>query len=213
VLWPSEPERGGYVPFRTRKQIFGDSEGGDPVSGKSPAGPLIHEHRVIERAIHSLDKVVNAIGETGAVDPAYIDTVVDFIRTYADRCHHGKEEDILFRGLATKPLSEDLSRMMQELIEDHVFARATTRRRGEENARYAAGETAALDRITEAARVLVGFYPQHIEKEDRRFFKPCLEYFTDDEKVRMLVEYDEFDRTLIHQKYLDVVERLEARGT
>ena len=33
------------------------------------------------------------------VDPVFIDTAVDFIRTYADRCHHGKEEDLLFKAL------------------------------------------------------------------------------------------------------------------
>lgn len=183
------------------------------MSVKSPAGPLVHEHRIIERMIASLGATLHTLDETRSVDPVYIDTVVDFIRTYADRCHHGKEEDILFRDLANKPLPDDLARMMQELIEDHVFARATTRRLVEENALYAAGQTAALDRIAEAAGVLVGFYPMHIEKEDRHFFKPCLEYFDDAEKARMLAEFDEFDRALIHEKYLDVVERLEAWGS
>jgi len=38
-------------------------------------------------------------------DTAFIDTAVDFIRTYADRCHHGKEEDIRFRELKKKPIA------------------------------------------------------------------------------------------------------------
>ena len=40
--------------------------------------------------------------EFAFVDPVFIDTAVDFIHTYADRCHHGKEEDILFKALAAK---------------------------------------------------------------------------------------------------------------
>ena len=92
------------------------------MSGKSPAGPLIHEHKVIERMISSLGGTLSKLEETRSIDPVYIDTVVDFIRTYADRCHHGKEEDILFRDLANKPLSGPVAAMMQELIEDHVFA-------------------------------------------------------------------------------------------
>ena len=183
------------------------------MTGQSPVGPLIHEHRVIERAIRDLEHRIAIFEETRTVDPSYIDTVVDFIRTYADRCHHGKEEDILFRDLAAKPLSEDLGRMMAVLVEEHRFARATTRRLVEQNALYVAGDASAIERIAEAARVLVEFYPLHIEKEDRRFFKPCMEYLTDGEKASMLAEEHEFDRMLIHETYLGVVERLEAWGS
>jgi len=49
----------------------------------------------------------------------------------------------------------------------------------------------------------------HIAKEDRNLFKPCLEYFTDAEKVAMLADFDEFDRALIHEKYRGIVEGLE----
>ena len=48
---------------------------------------------------------------------------VDLIRTYADRTHHGKEEDILFRELAKKQLSQEHQKTMNELVEDHVSGR------------------------------------------------------------------------------------------
>ena len=177
--------------------------------GKSPAGPLIHEHKVIERMISSLGATLSRLEETHSIDPVYVDTVVDFIRTYADRCHHGKEEGILFRDLANKPLSGPVAAMMQELIEDHVFARGKTRELVSANARYASGDPAALNEISSVAWVLVDFYPKHIWKEDRQFWKPALEYFDDAETERMVAEFDEFDRQLIHEKYLGVVERLE----
>jgi len=179
------------------------------MSGKSPAGPLIHEHKVIERMISSLGGTLSKLEETRSIDPVYIDTVVDFIRTYADRCHHGKEEDILFRDLANKPLSGPVAAMMQELIEDHVFARGKTRELISANARYASGDPRALDEISSVAWVLVDFYPKHIWKEDRQFWKPALEYFSEDEQAAMVAEFEEFDRQLIHETYLGVVERLE----
>ena len=105
---------------------------------------------------------------------------------------------------------------MAGLIEDHVRGRALTRHLVEANKRYAAGDASALPEIAAAATELVEFYPVHIEKEDHHFFKPCLEYFTDAEKAQMLADFDEFDRALIHAKYLGVVEDLErssvARG-
>lgn len=179
------------------------------MSGRSPAGPLMAEHRVIERMLAVLETQLRIMAETRTVDPAVIDTAVDFIRTYADRCHHGKEEDILFLRLADKPLDDELAAAMAGLIEDHVRGRAMTLSLFEANNRYRAGDVAALDEIEASVRDLVAFYPVHIAKEDRHFFKPCLEYFTDAEKETMLADFDEFDRALIHEKYRSIVESLE----
>lgn len=179
------------------------------MSGRSPAGPLMAEHRVIERMLAVLEAHRRTMAETRTVDPAVIDTAVDFIRSYADRCHHGKEEDILFRRLADKPLDAELAVAMAGLVEDHVRGRNMTRSLVEANDRYRSGEAAALWEIETCVRDLVEFYPVHIAKEDRQFFKPCLEYFTAAEKDAMLADFDEFDRALIHEKYLGVVEGLE----
>mgnify|MGYP001085371104 CR=1 FL=1 len=179
------------------------------MSGRSPAGPLMAEHRVIERMLAILEDQLGELIETHAADPAVIDTAVDFIRTYADRCHHGKEEDILFRRLEDKPLDDELAEVMAELVEDHVRGRSMTRSLHEANTRYRAGDAAALGEIESCVRELAEFYPAHIGKEDRHFFKPCLEYFTNAEKEAMLADFDEFDRTLIHEKYRGIVEDLE----
>ena len=179
------------------------------MSGQSPAGPLMAEHRVIERMLAVLETQLGAMAETRTVDPTTIDTAVDFIRTYADRCHHGKEEDILFRRLADKPLDGELADVMAGLVEDHVNARSMTRSLVEANTRYRTGDLAAISDIESCVRALVEFYPVHIAKEDRHFFKPCLEYFTDAEKDKMLADFDEFDRSLIHEKYRGIVESLE----
>jgi hemerythrin-like domain-containing protein len=59
---------------------------------------------------------------------------------------------------------------------------------------------------------LVDFYPGHIEKEDRRFFIPCMAYFSSREQDDMLEAFREFDRRLIHEKYRSVVEKFEGKG-
>jgi hemerythrin-like domain-containing protein len=185
----------------------------DTMPGRSPAGPLMAEHRVIERMLAVLERQLGVIAETRTVEPGLIDTATDFIRTYADHCHHGKEEDILFRRLADKPLDDELAEVMTGLIEDHVRGRSMTRRLIEANSRYRSGESTALSEIESCIQELVDFYPVHIAKEDRHFFKPCLEYFTDTEKQAMLADFDEFDRALIHEKYRGVVEDLEQASS
>jgi hemerythrin-like domain-containing protein len=173
-------------------------------------GLLMIEHRIIERMISVIQEVLSQIETTNRIDPVFVDTAVDFIRTYADRTHHGKEEDILFRDLEKRDLSEEDRRVMKELVDDHVFGRKTTKALVEANARYRSGDESALAGITENLKTLIDFYPKHIEKEDKVFFPAARGYFTDEEDEAMLGEFYEFDRKMIHEKYESVVETLET---
>lgn len=173
--------------------------------------PLMIEHRLIERMIvvirHTLDKAE----QTQSIDPYFVDQAVDFIRMYADRTHHGKEEDILFKDLRKKKLSDEDERIMNELIADHVFARQTTKAVVEANARYRTGDKAALAEISSRLKTLIEFYPKHIEKEDKVFFPASRAYFSLEEDQAMLAGFYEFDRKMIHEKYKTQVENLEGK--
>ncbi|MGE5238746.1 MAG: hemerythrin domain-containing protein [Chloroflexota bacterium] len=169
------------------------------------------EHRLIERMILLIRDALVNIEATQKVDPLFIDTAVDFIRTYADRTHHGKEEDILFRELAKRLLSAEDERIMSDLIQEHIVARRTTKALVEANMRYRNGDGSALADVAANLQRLVEFYPVHIEKEDKVFFPASRAYFTDEEDQEMLAEFWEFDRKMIHEKYRSVVEALSKR--
>jgi hemerythrin-like domain-containing protein len=170
-----------------------------------PIAPLMIEHRLIERMLDVMKEELVFIEKEKKVDPEFIATAVDFIRTYADRCHHGKEEDILFRDLGGKKLTEEHKRTMEELVEEHRWGRKMTGRLAEANTRYVQGNQEALFAIVDCIKSLSEFYPKHIEKEDKYFFIPCMDYFTEAEKEAMLKEEWEFDKSLIHEKYRNMV--------
>src|SRR4030042_1391269 len=137
-----------------------------------PIAPLMIEHRLIERMIDVMKEQLVFIEKEKNVDPEWIETAVDFIRTYADRCHHGKEEDILFRDLGGKKLTDEHKRTMEELVEEHRLGRKITGRLVEANAKYVQGSQEALSVIMDCIKSLVEFYPKHIEKEDKHLFIP-----------------------------------------
>jgi hemerythrin-like domain-containing protein len=168
--------------------------------------PLMIEHRLIERMLLVIRKVLAEIESKQRVDPVFVDTAVDFIRVYADHTHHGKEEDILFRELNNKQLSTKDRHIMEELIEEHVFGRQTTKALVEANTRYRNGDETALTDIAANLQTLTDFYPRHIEKEDKEFFPSSRNYFTDEEDQAMLAEFWEFDRNMIHEKYKSLVD-------
>jgi hemerythrin-like domain-containing protein len=177
----------------------------------SAVGALMAEHRLIERMVRNLRSRLEEFDATAAFDPEYVRVAVDFLRTYADRCHHGKEEDILFAELNGRRLLPEHAEAMAALVADHAWARATTRQLVAATERYVAGEQTAALEARMLMRSLTDFYPGHIEREDHGFFKPAMEYFTQDERAAMADRFREFDRLLIHAKYRGLVEQLEAQ--
>ena len=176
-----------------------------------PIGPLMIEHRLIEKMLQVIKSLLEDIQTEKKEDPVQVEKVIHFIKTYADACHHGKEENILFHELGRKNISPEHRRMMDELIEDHKLGRKITLSLKEANQRYQKGDPAALSAIADALRSLVEFYPRHIRKEDRNFFIPVMGYFSPDEKEAMIREGYESDSRLLHQEYADLVKRLEAK--
>jgi len=177
-----------------------------------PIAPMMIEHRLIERMISLMKQELEKINQQNLARPILIEIMVDFIRTYADRTHHGKEEDILFRDLAQKKISPEHKKIMDELIQEHIQARAIVSRLVSAKQKYEKGESNALPDIAQCLKELVEFYPKHIEKEDKRFFIPAMSYFTEKEQSQMLDECFEFDRKMIHEKYTKLIEKMEKEN-
>ena len=171
-----------------------------------PIGPLMWEHRLIEQMVVLLRGEIDRITSKNTVNVILVEQAVDFFRTYADRTHHGKEEEILFRDLAQKTMSPEHRNIMDELVREHIHGRELVRKLVEAKDLHVNGYAEALPHIARELKELVEFYPGHIEKEDKRFFFPCLDYFTHAEQERMLQEFRDFDRNMIHDKYRTVVE-------
>jgi len=176
-----------------------------------PIGPLMWEHRLIERMVGLISSELKRISGTNKANVEFLIVAVDFFRTYADRTHHGKEESILFRELAKKQLSEEHRRIMDELIEEHAFGRKLVSKLADAMESYRRSGANAFEDIKACLEELIAFYPAHIEKEDKHFFYPCLEYLSKQEQDSMLQEFWEFDRKMIHERYQRAVEEMGKR--
>jgi hemerythrin-like domain-containing protein len=175
-----------------------------------PRGPLMIEHRLIEKMIEVISREVDQFSRGKQPEPVFIDTMVDFIRTYADRTHHGKEEEIMFKTLAEKKMKPEDKKVMQELIKEHELGRAMVRAIVESYKKFTeAKKQEDFVLLIKNMKFLTQFYPIHIEKEDKVFFPACLQYLTKEDQQQMLAQFNDFDRQMIHEKYEAVVQGLE----
>ena len=174
-----------------------------------PKGPLMIEHRLIEKAIDILKKMKIKILQENKINNLNIHTIIDFIRIYADQTHHGKEEDILFEQLKNKNLDKEDKKMMDDLINEHNYARSLVKELNDANEKFQLGDKSYLNIIIKNIDELINFYPGHIIKEDEIFFPDSEKYFDVSELNEMLASFYEFDKKMIHRKYKSVVESLQ----
>jgi hemerythrin-like domain-containing protein len=165
----------------------------------------------MDRMIALLGKEADRMERDKNIHAEFLDTAIDFINTYIDRCHHGKEEDILIKELDRKRVADEHRRMMKEILDEHQQSRNAVMELEDAKAKYLKGDRGYLSGIIRTIRFLVELYPRHIEKEDGHFFLPCMEYFSQEEKDAMLAQEYEFDRKLIHQIYKEKVTTAEVR--
>ena len=168
-----------------------------------PIGPLMIEHRLIERLLNLMAREferIKANTEGGPaslpfVDPVFIDTAVDFLRTYADRCHHGKEEDTAVQGPGGEKLFPEHRQIMEELIQEHAWARETTASLVKAKEGYLLEKPGALNDLMESYGKADGdSTPGASTEEDRHFFIPCMGYCSEAEQADLLARMQEFDR-------------------
>ena len=119
-----------------------------------PMKALVEEHRQIKRFLAVLPAVLDRLDARSEADRELVRGGLDFIRSYADRFHHAKEEDILF---ACFDPGLDILKAMRE---DHERGRAHVRAAGEALERCD-GEVIAANLLGYA-----GVLAEHIKKED-----------------------------------------------
>jgi len=179
-----------------------------------PIGPLMHEHRLIERMIALMHREMERLERGQDPDSRFIDHAVDFIRYYADACHHGKEEEILFREVLAKPgMDETLVALTHRLIREHAYGRKLTAALDHASREHAAGgDPQSARKIKDTLYRLSKFYPFHIRTEDRDYFRQVMKFFDKDEMEAMLREFEAVDKRVLHERYREVVAAHEKEG-
>jgi hemerythrin-like domain-containing protein len=129
---------------------------------------LMNEHRTIERAIDALVSFADETRRKTADDrgsKAELAKFVTFIRDFADACHHGKEEDILFAAMIEAGFPSRGGPVAVMLME-HDQGRAHVRALADLAAQEAPWTADDRQRVAEAAYGYGNLLRAHIHKED-----------------------------------------------
>ena len=132
---------------------------------------LVQEHRVIESMLLCLERLVDNMQRQKKLDSAYALTIITFLREFADACHHGKEEDVLFKFSDAKTGGHG---PVEVLKEEHAEGRGYVGSMVKSMDKAAAGNLEAINLFCENALDLIDMLRRHIEREDNVVF-PMIE--------------------------------------
>ncbi len=169
-----------------------------------PTEALREEHRVIERALRAMEIAAERLDLGQEIPKEVLEKIVDFTQGFADRCHHHKEEGVLFPYMEERGLPRDMG-PIGVMLEEHDIGRG-----------HMKGLKEAVDQgkpevFVAHAQAYILLLKDHIFKEDNILF-PMAERMMGEEEAESLME--EFERTeqehgLSHQEYLDMVAEVE----
>jgi len=177
-----------------------------------PTDTLKAEHRVIERVLAVLNQASDKLARNEPIDPTVFTQSVDFIRTFADRCHHIKEEDSLYRRMGERGFPTD-SGPIAVMLAEHEEGRRYVRGLADAAERYGRGETAAADDIVHNARGYADLLAQHIQKEDNIMYEIADSRLGPEDQRDLEQLFERLEQETIgpggHERYVALVAKLE----
>ena len=183
----------------------------------TPAEQLKEEHQGILLMLKILDKVAAKLAAGEKVEVRHLERIVEFLRVFADKCHHGKEEDLLFPEMEKAGIPKE-GGPIGVMLAEHEQGRGFIKGMAEALDRRVKGDPQALPAYGENARTYIALLIQHIDKEDNILFpmgEKVLSQKTQEELVEGLEKielerigegaHEEFQKRLHHlqEVYLD----------
>ncbi len=157
-----------------------------------------------------LDKVAKKLKTGDEVKKEDLEKIVDFLQNFADKCHHGKEEDFFFPSLQT---NETNKKLINELLGEHKISRDYIRQISESINDYHVNSLSA-ERIALTSRRYIELLTSHIRKENLILFPAAQKELAQKLLSEIGEKFEKFEKEVIgegkHEEYHQWLNQLRA---
>jgi hemerythrin-like domain-containing protein len=178
----------------------------------SATNELRTEHRGIERMLAILEAAAMGLEQGERVRPDLFRQSVDFVRNFADRCHHAKEEENLFPSMEARGVPREGGPIGVMLFE-HEQGRAFAGAIADVIDAYEAGDPTSARLIADNARGYVDLLRQHIAKEENVLFPMADRILSPGEQAELEERFEKIETERmgagVHERYHELLDDLE----
>ncbi|GLI38810.1 hemerythrin domain-containing protein [Geobacter hydrogenophilus] len=177
---------------------------------KKPTDILEEDHHIVQTVVGVMATIAEGLDSGKVPDRGVLRDIVEFMRMFADRCHHGKEESHLFPLLEAKGVPVT-GCPLGILIHEHQNGRKLVAELAEAAEAYGRGDTEANGRLRASLQGLVNLYPNHIWKENYLLFPMTNKILSDDEQRELLEKFEQVEESIgkdEHRRFVTMAEVL-----
>lgn len=158
-----------------------------------PTELLKEEHQGVKLSLKILEKLCLKISqEQNAEDVAALNQLIDFFRVFVDRCHHAKEEEILFPALLEAGLPK-AGGPVQVMLQEHELGRELVSGMDLVLKNFQAGKSKDLDELIDAAKRYIQLLTDHIAKEDNVLYPIADEKILEEVQEKMIESFEKIE--------------------
>ena len=172
------------------------------------------EHEGIKVMLGVVEAICARIESGGAVDSDDIPRIVEFFSVFADRCHHTKEEDLLFPALEAAGAPRE-GGPIGVMLEEHAQARALIRAMRDALSGLDDNSAGALTAFAPSALAYKALLEQHSEKENDILFAAAERVLPSDRDDELFEGFAEIERERIgvgkHEEFHALLDALSAK--
>jgi hemerythrin-like domain-containing protein len=179
-----------------------------------PLKVLEEEHRVIEKVLKVLKYISEDVKE--GVNPPVdeLKKAAEFLRMFADKCHHGKEEDILFPVLESRGIPR-LGGPIGVMLQEHEQGRNLVKKMLQAIESIEKGDKSGYMVFSENALYYVELLEAHISKEDNVLYPIGRNVLNEEDAEKLLESFEKIEEERmgpgVHEKYHKIAEELSLK--
>ena len=183
------------------------------MTGREPTEILEAEHHVIQKVVGAMAVLAQTLETGQEVEAKTLGDIVQFMRIFADKCHHGKEEAHLFPALERKGIPPR-GCPVGALLHEHQQGRALVMGLAEAVGAYTKGEPSAKEALQKSLRGLVELYPSHIWKEDYLLFPMANKVLNPEDQKDLREKFEMVEEAIgrdVHHRLEHTAEEIERK--
>jgi hemerythrin-like domain-containing protein len=180
----------------------------------NPIEDLKREHEAVKITLRVLDRICKKAEDTGEfADPGHLEQLIEFFKTFVDRCHHGKEEELLFPALEEVGVSRE-GGPIGVMLNEHRQGRDHVAKMQAALMRYRDGDRGAAGDFVKPARAYITLLNQHIDKENNVLFPLADNNLAHEKKVELQEGFESIETRKIgagrHDAFHQMIASLEG---
>ena len=178
-----------------------------------PTDVLRNEHVAIQTALRILSVICGKLRANEIVNAGEVDSLLEFITEFADRCHHGKEEALLFPAMEKAGIPREGGPLCVMLME-HEMGRQYVGGMKEAWGRCKGnGDLKARATFISQAEGYIDLLTRHIDKENECLFPMAERCLKPEIEKGLLEDFEQMEIVQIgrgrHEEFHRLLESLQ----